>query len=122
MLITSKGAKERNWLNYVNLENMEIFDQVENNPSIETAETIINKYRDHDISSIVGLGDLPKQTTPTPASELVCKVSEPGLSWSRPSPFVAEDRTHWPGDHAIDIRELKIKLGVLVPNYLPAVV
>ncbi|SVD69532.1 uncharacterized protein METZ01_LOCUS422386, partial [marine metagenome] len=56
LLITSKGAKERNWLNYVNLENMEIFDQVENNPSIETAETIINKYRDHDISSIVGLG------------------------------------------------------------------
>ena len=56
LLITSKGAKERNWLNYVNLENMEIFDQVENNPSIETAETIINKYRGHDISSIVGLG------------------------------------------------------------------
>ena len=56
LLITSKGAKERNWLNYINLENMEIFDQVENNPSIETAETIINKYRDHDISSIVGLG------------------------------------------------------------------
>ena len=56
LLITSKGAKERNWLNYINLENTEIFDQVENNPSIETAETIINKYRDHDISSIVGLG------------------------------------------------------------------
>ena len=56
LLITSKGAKRRNWLDYINLENMEIFDQVENNPSMETAETIINKWKDHNISSVVGLG------------------------------------------------------------------
>ena len=56
LLITSKGAKKRNWLDYINLENMKIFDQVENNPSMETAKTIINKWKDHNIVYVVGLG------------------------------------------------------------------
>jgi succinate semialdehyde reductase len=56
LLITSKGAKKRNWLDYINLENMKIFDQVENNPSVETAKTIINKWKDHNIAYVVGLG------------------------------------------------------------------
>jgi len=56
LLITSKGAKKRNWLDYINLENMKIFDQVENNPSMETAKTIINKWKDHNIAYVVGLG------------------------------------------------------------------
>ena len=56
LLITSKGAKKRNWLDYINLENMKIFDQVENNPSVETAKIIINKWKDHNITYVVGLG------------------------------------------------------------------
>lgn len=56
LLITSKGAKKRNWLDYINLENVKIFDQVENNPSMETTEMIINKWHNDNISYIVGLG------------------------------------------------------------------
>ena len=56
LLITSKGAKKRNWLDYINLENVKIFDQVENNPSMETTEMIINKWHNDNISYVVGLG------------------------------------------------------------------
>ena len=56
LVITSKGAKNRGWLNYLNLETAEIFDSVENNPSIDTTESIIQTWKNSEISSIVGLG------------------------------------------------------------------
>ncbi len=56
LVVTSKGAKNRGWLNYLNLETAEIFDSVENNPSIDTTESIIQTWKNSEISSIVGLG------------------------------------------------------------------
>ena len=56
LIITSKGAKKRKWLEYLNLTDAKIFDQVENNPSIETTTKIIEKWKNSDISTIIGLG------------------------------------------------------------------
>ena len=57
LIITSKGAKNRKWLDYLNLdENFEIFDQLENNPSMNTVNKIIEKFSNLNISCIVGLG------------------------------------------------------------------
>ena len=56
LVITSKGAFSRGWINYVGLNDQLIFDQVEPNPSIETTEKIITKYKNHDFTHVVGLG------------------------------------------------------------------
>jgi len=56
LLITSKGAKQRGWTEYLGLKNYFIFDNVENNPSIETTEKIISEFSNSKISSIIGLG------------------------------------------------------------------
>jgi len=56
LVITSKGAIERGWLDYTNLQNNMYFDQVEPNPSLETAEKIISIFKNKDIDSVVGLG------------------------------------------------------------------
>ena len=56
LVITSKGAKTRGWLEYVKLNNPLIFDEVESNPSLDTAEKIIGKFQNSDFSHIVGLG------------------------------------------------------------------
>jgi len=56
LLITSKGATKRNWQKYLDLKNYYIYDQVENNPSINTVEKIIKTYSNSNISTIIGLG------------------------------------------------------------------
>tara|TARA_B100000029_G_C17481837_1_gene925837 strand:- start:384 stop:1337 length:954 start_codon:yes stop_codon:yes gene_type:complete len=56
LLITSPGAKIRNWISYLNLDSPLVFDQVEPNPSIETAEKIIKNFENSDFSIIIGLG------------------------------------------------------------------
>ena len=56
LLITSKGAKQRGWIEYLGLKNYTVFDQVENNPSMDTAEKILSEFSDIKISSIIGLG------------------------------------------------------------------
>ena len=56
LLITSKGAKKRGWIEYLGLKNYNIFDQVENNPSIETTEKILSTFSNTKISTIIGLG------------------------------------------------------------------
>ena len=57
LIITSKGAKNRKWLDYLNLdEDFEIFDQVENNPSMYTVNKIIEKFSNVNISCVIGLG------------------------------------------------------------------
>jgi len=56
LVITSKGAKSRGWLNYSGLTNQIIFDDVEPNPSIETTEKIITKFQNKDFTHIIGLG------------------------------------------------------------------
>ena len=56
LVVTSKGAVSRGWLEYLKLNNYHIFDKVEPNPSIETAEEIVSEFRNSDFSSIIGLG------------------------------------------------------------------
>ena len=56
LIITSKGAISRGWLEYLKLNDYHIFDKVEPNPSIETTEDIISEFRNSNFSSIVGLG------------------------------------------------------------------
>ena len=56
LVITSKGASGRGWLEYTNLENQLHFDDVEPNPSLDTAEKITSKFKNIDIDCVVGLG------------------------------------------------------------------
>jgi len=56
LIITSKGAKSRGWLDYLHIKNYDIFDQVEPNPSIETVEKIISEFGNSNFSHIIGLG------------------------------------------------------------------
>ena len=56
LIITSKGAISRGWIDYLNLKNFSIFDEVEPNPSIEIVENIISQFKNENFSSIIGLG------------------------------------------------------------------
>ena len=56
LVITSKGSISRGWLEYLKLNNYNIFDKVESNPSFQTAETIISEFRNSNFSSVIGLG------------------------------------------------------------------
>ena len=56
LVVTSKGAVSRGWLEYLKLNDFHIFDKVEPNPSIETAEEIVSEFGNSDFSSIIGLG------------------------------------------------------------------
>ena len=56
LVITSRGAITRGWLEYLKLDNYHIFDKVESNPSIETAESIISEFSNSSFSSVIGLG------------------------------------------------------------------
>ena len=57
LLITSNGAKSRHWIEYLNIgENITIFDQVENNPSMDTVDKILEEFANSDFSCVIGLG------------------------------------------------------------------
>lgn len=56
LIVTSRGAKRRGWLDYLSLRDSFIFDKVESNPSIEISETIQDEFRDSKFSCVVGLG------------------------------------------------------------------
>ena len=57
LLITSKGAKSRGWIKYLNVdESVTIYDQVENNPSMNTVEKILKEFSNLNFSCIIGLG------------------------------------------------------------------
>ena len=56
LIITSKGAKNRGWLEYLKIKNYHIFDSVESNPSIKTAEKIISDFKNLTFSYVIGLG------------------------------------------------------------------
>lgn len=55
LLITSKGAKSRGWLDHIRIKNFEIFDSIEPNPSMNAVEKILTEFKS-DYSSIIGLG------------------------------------------------------------------
>ena len=56
LIITSKGAIPRGWIDYLKIKNFSLFDEVEPNPSIETVEKIISQFKNENFSSIIGLG------------------------------------------------------------------
>jgi malonic semialdehyde reductase len=56
LVITSSGAKKRGWLDYLGIKNFMIYDNVESNPSINTATKIIDKFSDEKVSDVIGLG------------------------------------------------------------------
>ena len=56
LVITSKGAKSRGWLEYTKLNKVYLFDGVEPNPSINTVEKILNEFRTSDFSHVIGIG------------------------------------------------------------------
>ena len=56
LIITSKGTKKRGWLDYLGVDNYQLFDDVEPNPSINTAEKIIDKFSKFGITDVIGIG------------------------------------------------------------------
>ena len=56
LVITSKGAISRGWIDYMKIKNFAIFDDVKSNPSFETVENIISQFKDENFSHIIGLG------------------------------------------------------------------
>ena len=56
LVISSKGCKSRNWLEYLELKDPILFDNVEPNPSIETVYSIMSKFNKSEFNYIIGLG------------------------------------------------------------------
>ena len=56
LIITSKGAISRGWIDYLKIKNFSVFDEVEPNPSIKTVEKIISQFKNENFSSVIGLG------------------------------------------------------------------
>ena len=56
LIITSKGAISRGWIDYLKIKNFTIFDEVKSNPSFETVENIISQFKAENFSHIIGLG------------------------------------------------------------------
>lgn len=55
LVITSKGAISRGWLDYLKIKDFLIYDQVEPNPSLETVEKIHNEFKEK-FSTVIGIG------------------------------------------------------------------
>ncbi len=55
LVITSSGAKSRGWLDYLKIQNYELFDSVETNPSMDTVDQILSEFKQN-ISSVIGMG------------------------------------------------------------------
>ena len=56
LVVTSSGARSRNWLEYVGLTDSYIYDDVEPNPSIETTEQIMSEFSNSNFSNVIGIG------------------------------------------------------------------
>lgn len=56
LVITSKGAKNRDWFDYLNIKEFELFDAVEPNPSMDTVNEILSKFDLPSFSTIIGVG------------------------------------------------------------------
>jgi len=56
LLITTKGAKSRGWIDYLSLNDHYVFDQVESNPSLEITQQIQSQFQNSDIFHVIGLG------------------------------------------------------------------
>ena len=56
LIITSKGAKNRGWVDYLKIKDFQIYDEICPNPSIELTEKIIDGFSDTKIDYVIGLG------------------------------------------------------------------
>ena len=56
LVITSKGAKKRNWLDKLKIKDYYLFDQIESNPSMDNVDEIISEINQSNISQVIGLG------------------------------------------------------------------
>jgi len=56
LIITSKGAKNRGWLDYLSVKNYQLFDNVGPNPSFESVKKIIDEFLNEQISNVIGVG------------------------------------------------------------------
>lgn len=56
IIISSKGAKSRGWLEYIKLHDAYLFDNVEPNPSIEIVEEILQEFSSTNFSNVIGIG------------------------------------------------------------------
>lgn len=56
LVITSKGAKKRYWLDKLKLKNYYLFDEIESNPSMNDVDKIISEINQSNISQVIGLG------------------------------------------------------------------
>ena len=56
LIITSRGAKNRGWLDYLSVKNYQLFDNVEPNPSLESVKKIIDEFHNEQISNVIGVG------------------------------------------------------------------
>jgi len=56
LIITSKGAKKRGWLDYLSIKDYQLFDKVESNPSLETVKNIIDEFSNSEITNVIGIG------------------------------------------------------------------
>jgi len=56
LIITSKGAKSRGWLDYLKIKNSYVFENVEPNPSMDTTKHIISEYDNSNFTHVIGLG------------------------------------------------------------------
>ena len=56
LIITSKVAKKRGWLDYLSIKDYQLFDKVEPNPSLETVKNIIDQFSNSEITNVIGIG------------------------------------------------------------------
>lgn len=56
LVITSKGARSRGWLEYISLENALLFDNIKPNPSMESVAKILNDFDSSEFSCVIGIG------------------------------------------------------------------
>ena len=56
LIITSKGAKSRGWLEHFKSKKFYVFDKIEPNPSSETIDEIISDFSNSNFSHIIGMG------------------------------------------------------------------
>ena len=56
LVITSSGAKSRNWFSYTGVDEKLVFDSVRPNPSMETVEEIISLFQNSNFNYVIGIG------------------------------------------------------------------
>ena len=56
LIITSRGAKSRGWLDHCEFSDYHIFDKINPNPSVEIVDEIISEFKNSNFSHIIGLG------------------------------------------------------------------